>query len=133
MRFLRFSALLLITALALPAAMGPTTAATAEPVQRTFSGLCPILTGHQWVLPYAPYTKGTKYDVHVIKYSCAQADSYIRVLVTHKVHGTFPALVDGGPKGWRCTASRSKTGLAYTGNCSKTLGFTGPSFQWTVG
>ena len=29
------------------------------------AGVCPVLSGVKWVLPYAPYTSGTKYDLHV--------------------------------------------------------------------
>ena len=61
----------------------------------TSNGVCPIITASQWQLPYAPYTKGTQYDVHVKAYSCATADGYIRQLVTHKVSNGFPTRCEG--------------------------------------
>jgi hypothetical protein len=48
------------------------------------SGHCGPVTGVQWVLPYAPNTKGTAYDVSVAKYNCASAQAYVRTLVKEK-------------------------------------------------
>ena len=136
MRFLRVATALFIAALAVTPtiAMIPTaTAAPPAPPNRTFTGVCPVITAAQWQLPYSPYSKGKEYSVQVRSYSCSKADKYIRKLVTHKVHGNFPSLVDGGPKGWRCIASRSKSGRAYTGSCSQSkTGFTGPFFGWSI-
>jgi hypothetical protein len=85
-------------------------------------------------LPYAPYTKGTAYDVKVNGYPCAKADGYIKKLVTSKVCNGIPTTVKGGPKGWTCTASKSRTGLAYTGQCSKKFpSIGGTFFAWSVG
>jgi len=100
----------------------------------TTSGHCSPVTGVQWVLPYAPHTKGTAYDVSVVKYHCASAQSYVRKLVKEKVHAKLAGPIPGGPSGWHCTGSPSKTGLAYTGECAKNkLNINGASFEWTVG
>ena len=103
-RLMRFSGALSIAAAA--AATTITLATTTMAHAATFStsnGVCPIITASQWQLPYAPYTKGTQYDVHVKGYSCAMADGYIKQLVTHKVSNCFPTCVKGGPSGWQCT------------------------------
>jgi len=97
------------------------------------NGVCPVITASQWELPYSPYTKGTTYDVSVKGYSCAKADSYIKTLVTHKVSTGYQRTVKGGPSGWKCTGSASKTGLAYTGTCSKNASTSGTFFGWSVG
>jgi hypothetical protein len=100
---------------------------------------CPKITATPWVAPYAPHPKGNQYDVSVRGkgWTCKRADVYVIKLVAHKVQGTFPSIVKGGPKGWYCTASKSKSGLAYTGQCSptKAASFTlnAPGFSWTVG
>ncbi len=98
------------------------------------AGVCPVLSGVKWVLPYAPYTSGTKYDLHVNgKITCGQATPYVKKLVAMHVH-TNVAFA-GGPTGWTCKASASKTGLAYTGTCQpKSEGFLPHDyFVWTVG
>lgn len=98
-----------------------------------------MIKGTPWVAPYAPHPKGNQYDVqvHGKGWTCKRADGYIVKLVANKVQGSFPATVKGGPKGWYCTASRSKAGLAYTGQCSPskaaTFSLTAPGFTWTVG
>lgn len=98
------------------------------------SGHSAPITGVQWVLPYAPNTKGTAYDVSVVKYNCASAQGYVRTLVKEKVHSKLSGSIPGGPSGWHCTGSPSKTGLAYTGQCAKNkLNLNGASFEWTVG
>ena len=98
------------------------------------NGVCPVVTASQWQLPYSPYTTGTQYDVKVKGYSCAKADTYIKTLVAHKVSSGYPATVKGGPPGWKCTGSRSKTGLAYTGTCVKNSNaINGTFFGWSVG
>lgn len=109
------------------------TSASASNEGRTTT--CPLLKGKPWQLPYAPYTKGSTYDVSLLgsKYSCKQADSWIAKLVTHKVSKGLPPLVAGGPSGLRCTGSADKQGFAYTGQCSKPTSFTGPGFVWSVG
>ena len=74
------------------------------------------------------------HDVTVNGYSCAKADGYIKKLVTHKVSNGFPTEVKGGAPGWTCTGSKSKTGLAYTGQCSKKFpSMGGTYFGWSVG
>jgi hypothetical protein len=81
----------------------------------------------------SPYTKGTVYDVEVDDYSCAAADGYVKKLVTPKVSNGFPTEVKAGPAGWSCTGSESKTGLAYTPECSmKFPEIGGPGFGWRV-
>jgi hypothetical protein len=135
MRVDRFSMALLITALTTPPAVTLVAAApgSATASVDAASGVCPALAGSTWQLPYSPYTKGNEYDVHVRNVSCVKADKYIKKLVTKKVgHGLTPS-VKGGPPGWTCTGSRSKTGLAYTGQCSKSSSFSGPFFGWSVG
>ena len=98
------------------------------------SGHCASVTGPQWALPYAPNTKGSAYVVNVVKYNCASAQSYVRTLVKEKVHSKLSGSIPGGPSGWHCTGSPSKTGLAYTGECAKNkLNLNGASFEWTVG
>ena len=49
------------------------------------NGVCPTLTAGTWQLPYAPYTKGTVYDVKVNGYACTKAEGYVKKLVTEKV------------------------------------------------
>jgi hypothetical protein len=134
-RLIRLSGAISIAAAATTSTITLTTATMAHAATlSTSNGVCPIITARQWQLPYAPYTKGTQYDVHVKGYSCAKADGYIKTLVTHKVSNGFPTSVKGGPSGWQCTGSRSKTGLAYTGQCSKNANsFNGPYFAWTIG
>jgi hypothetical protein len=133
-RLMRFSGALSIAAAATTTITLTMTTMAHAATFSTSNGVCPIITASQWQLPYAPYTKGTQYDVHVKGYSCAKADGYIKQLVTHKVSNGFPTRVKGGPSGWHCTGSRSKTGLAYTGQCSKHANtFNGPYFVWTVG
>ena len=39
----------------------------------------------QWALPYAHFTKGTSYDASVVKYNCANAQSYVRTLVKERM------------------------------------------------
>lgn len=98
------------------------------------SGHCAPVSGVQWALPYAPSTKGTSYDVSVVKYNCANAQAYVRTLVKEKVHSKLSGTIPGGPSGWQCTGSPSKSGLAYTGECAKNkLNINGASFEWTVG
>jgi hypothetical protein len=93
---------------------------------------CSLLTATQWVLPYAPHTKGTQYTVSAHGIACKQAEAYVRKLVATKVvHST----VKGGPSGWACTASASKTGLAYTGQCSpkgQSFNINAPGFTWSI-
>jgi hypothetical protein len=116
-----------------PPAQARCAAATVE-AGRATNGVCPTLTASTWQLPYAPYTKGTAYDVKVNGYPCAKADGYIKKLVTSKVGNGIPTTVKGGPKGWTCTASKSRTGLAYTGQCSKKFpSIGGTFFAWSVG
>jgi hypothetical protein len=132
MRLLRYALAVWVGAAGLTAAISLTGTPAASAA--TGAGVCPQIPAPvPWQLPYSPYTTGTKYDVQVHGYSCAKADGYIRKLVTHSVSHGYPALVSGGPHGWRCTGSRSKRGLAYTGMCTKSLGFSGPWFSWTVG
>jgi len=99
------------------------------------SGTCPLVAGVKWVLPYAPYTSGTKYDLHVggTKITCKQAAGYVRKLVTLHIRKSGP--LSGGPKGFKCTASPGRNGLAYTGTCQPTSeGFLPRDyFTWTVG
>jgi len=134
MRVLRLAGVLGVAATMLAAA-NPLTASAAESALRaqTFSGQCPILTASKWVAPVSSNTTGTKYRVTVSNYSCAQADRYITKLVTHKVSHAIPYRVKGGPHGWVCTGSPSKTGVAITGTCGPLhAGFTGgPRFTWT--
>jgi hypothetical protein len=105
----------------------------------TTTTTCPVITATPWVAPYVPHPKGNKYDVHVHGkgWTCKRADAYVIKLVANKVQGNFPSIVKGGPTGWYCTASRSKSGLAYTGQCSPTkaasFSLTAPGFSWTVG
>jgi hypothetical protein len=124
----------LLTTVAFVVASPPSPAAATVDGSAANNGECPTLSASGWQLPYSPYTKGTVYDVTVNGYSCAKADGYITKLVATKVSGGFPTTVKGGPKGWKCTASKSKTGLAYTGQCSKkALSIGGTFFSWTVG
>jgi hypothetical protein len=133
MRSKRFWTALSIAALTIPATITLTTVAPASVSADTASGGCPVLVASTWQLPYSPYTKGNQYDVHVKGLSCVKADKYIKKLVTKKVsHGLTPS-VKGGPPGWRCTGSRSKAGLAYTGQCSKSSSLSGPFFAWSIG
>jgi hypothetical protein len=101
------------------------------------STTCPGVTSVKWTTPYTPSKSGTHYDVSVSgkAYTCAQAEASVKKLATHEATGSFPTVVAGGPTGWTCTASKSKTGLAYTGTCDpkSSNGFNGPSFSWTVG
>jgi hypothetical protein len=109
------------------------TAAEASAAAAT-SGHCAPVSGVQWALPYAPNTKGTSYNVSVVKYNCASAHAYVRTLVKEKVHSKLSGTIRGGPSGWHCTGSPSKTGLAYTGECAKNrFNLNGASFEWTVG
>jgi hypothetical protein len=123
-----------VTAMAFAVASPPLPAAAAVHAGGATNGVCPTLTAAPWQLPYAPYTKGTVYDVKVNDYACTKADGYIKKLVTNKVGSGIPTTVKGGPKGWTCTASKSKTGLAYTGQCSKKFpSIGGTFFAWSVG
>jgi hypothetical protein len=136
MRLQRFwtalSIAVLMSSATVTAAMGAPASATAT--VDAASGECPVLAASPWQLPYSPYTKGTQYDVAAHGISCVKADGYIKKLVMHKVgHGLTPT-VRGGPPGWRCTGSKSKKGLAYTGQCSKSRStLSGPYFAWSVG
>ena len=97
-------------------------------------GVCPIVTGAEWTLPAAPYTTGTRYDLHVHgKITCRQAAGYVKTLVQRSVQTNKPFA--GGPRGWTCKASASKTGRAYTGTCQpKSESFLPRDyFVWTVG
>jgi hypothetical protein len=139
-RMMRSMAALCVTAAAVAAAVtcaaasAPSPAAAAIQAGGGTNGTCPTLTAGTWQLPYAPYTKGTVYDVKVNGYACAKADGYIKKIVTNKVSSGIPTTVKGGPKGWTCTASKSKTGLAYTGQCSKKFpSIGGTFFAWSVG
>ena len=99
-RLMRFSGALSIAAAATTTTTITLTTTMAHAATfSTSNGVCPIITASQWQLPYAPYTKGTQYDVHVKGYSCAMADGYIKQLVTHKVSNGFPTRVKGGPSG----------------------------------
>jgi hypothetical protein len=128
---LRIAALTAITAAVLALA-GTASGSRSVPAK---SGKCPIVTGHKWILPYAPYTSGTQYDlsVHGNKITCKQAAGYVQKLVTQHVH--TGVAFSGGPPGWTCKASPSKTGLAYFGTCQpKSEGFLPADyFAWTVG
>ena len=57
----------------------------------------PRSPGVQWALPYASNTKGTAYDVSVVKYNCANAQAYVRTLVKEKVHSKLSGSIPGGP------------------------------------
>jgi hypothetical protein len=101
---------------------------------RVGSGVCPTVTGVKWVEPSAPHASGTVYDLHVKgKITCAQAAKYVKVL-TGKTVQTGVAF-SGGPPGWTCKASPSKTGFAYFGTCQpKSEGFLPHDyFAWTIG
>ena len=131
---LSVTAAAMLTGAAFALASPPSPAAATVDGSGTNDGQCPTLSAGAWQLPYSPYTKGTVYDVSVNGYSCAKADGYIKKLVANKVSNGEPTTVKGGPKGWTCTASKSKTGLAYTGQCSKkALSINGTFFSWTVG
>jgi len=99
---------------------------------------CPVITAAPWVAPYPPYHRGNRYSVAVNGkgWTCQRADVYVRKLVANKVQGIFPAFVRGGPRGWICTASKSKGGLAYAGRCSPTaaarFNLDAPGFLWTA-
>ena len=67
-----------------------------------------------------PNDKGTAYDVNVVKYSCGSAQAYIRTLVREKVHAKLSGPIPGGPSGWHCTGSPSKSGLAFSVNAPRT-------------
>jgi hypothetical protein len=98
------------------------------------SGHCSPISGVQWALPYAPNDKGTAYDVNVVKFNCGRAQAYIRTLVKEKVHAKLSGPIPGGPSGWHCTGSPSKSGLAFSGECAKNkLNMNGGSFEWAVG
>ena len=108
--------------------------AAAATAAATSNGVCPQVAGVKWVAPYAPYPSGTTYDLHVKgKMTCAKAAGYIKKLVARHVR-TNQAFA-GGPSGWTCTASASKSGLAYTGTCNPKKESLDPSdyFTWTVG
>lgn len=129
MRLRRLPLLLFVVATGLTATSGPT--ATAAPVQA--GRPCATFTGPAWLDPISPSFHGKKYTVYVHKYVCKRALSYVRKLVTHKVYEVYGNRVgvSGGPRGWKCTASVSKTGLAYSGQCSnQTDPVTGPYFSW---
>jgi hypothetical protein len=131
---LSVTAAAVVTALTFAVALPPAPASAAVDASGATNGVCPTLTAGAWQLPYAPYTKGTVYDVKVNGYACAKADAYVKKLVTNKVSNGGPTTVKGGPRGWTCTASKSKTGLAYTGQCSKKFpSIGGPFFAWSVG
>jgi hypothetical protein len=139
-RLKRCMTALCVTAAAAATAMMSAIALTPPPAGASLdaggasSRVCPTLTASTWQLPYAPYTQGTVYDVKVNGYACSKADGYIKKLVTKKVGNGIPTTVKGGPKGWTCTASKSKTGLAYTGQCSKKYpSIGGTFFAWSVG
>ena len=118
-RMMRCMATLCVTAAGVLAAVTfavaspPSPAAAGVHAGGATNGVCPTLTAGTWQLPYAPYTKGMVYDVKVNGYACTKADGYIKKLVTNKVGNGIPTTVKSGPKGWTCTASKSKTGLAY--------------------
>lgn len=83
--------------------------------------------------PISPSFHGKKYGVYVSKYNCKLALSHARKLITHKVYEVYGNRVgvSGGPRGWRCTANPSRTGLAYRGQCSNnTDPIGGPHFTW---
>jgi hypothetical protein len=60
----------------------------------------------------------------------------VRKLIASKVQGNGGGTVSGGPKGWVCTGSQSKSGLAFTGQCSPSAAASflpgSPGFAWTV-
>ena len=123
-----------VTAMTFAVASLASPAAAAVEAEGATNGVCPTLTAGTWQLPYAPYTKGTAYDVKVNGYACTKADGYVKKLVIEKVGNGIPITVKGRPKGRTCTASKSKTGLAYTGQCSKKFpSIGGTFFAWSVG
>ena len=98
------------------------------------SKVCPPVTGVKWVAPYAPHPSGTAYDLIVSgTMTCNKAAGYVKKVVAHHVH-TGQSFA-GGPSGWTCKGSPSKSGLAYTGTCSpRSQGFNARDyFSWTVG
>lgn len=98
------------------------------------SKLCAPVSGVKWVAPSSPHASGTQYDLHVSgKVTYTQATGYVKKIVARHVHTNQPFA--GGPHGWTCKASASKTGLAYTRTCNpKTETFDASDyFTWTVG
>lgn len=104
---------------------------------------CPSIVATPWQAPYPPYPKGDKYDVTVNKYSCTEADHYVRILTANKVFKTPsfmvppPSNVKGGPKSWTCRSLADKSGRAYDGECATykagLVNQEKPWFAWTVG
>jgi hypothetical protein len=120
-----------IAATVLASAGVATAASGASPKSTT----CPPVTGVKWVLPYAPHSSGTKYDLHVSgsKLTCKQAAKDVKKLVATHLRTSGP--LPGGPKGWKCIGSPDKNGHPYMGTCQpKSEGFVPrDSFTWTVG
>ena len=128
MAALSVAAAAVVTAMTFAIASPPSPAAATVEAGGATNGVCPTLTASTWQLPYAPYTKGTAYDVKVNGYTCAKADGYIKKLVTSKVGNGIPTTVTGGPKGWTCTASKSKTGARVHGPVLQEV----PLHRWDV-
>ena len=128
MRFLRLPLIFVVVAMGL-AAVGRPSVTTAE---RSSAKPCTTFTGPRFADASDPSMHGTKYQIYTHKYSCSEALSYVRKLVTHKVYKKYgvDVYVNGGPKGWTCTANPSTRGLAWRGQCAQNPLSRGPNFNW---
>ena len=98
---------------------------------------CPAFTATAWQSPLT--TKTVKGDKYVVtnggtKYTCSQLKGFVKTLVTERPSKGIPPQIKGVPKGWYCTATADKEGLAFNGTCSpsKAASILGPGFTWTT-
>jgi len=98
---------------------------------------CPAFKATPWQDPFTTKpVRGNKYMITNggTKYSCSQLEGYVKTLVTERPSKAAPYQVTGVPKGWYCTATADKEGLAFHGTCapSRSAAILGPGFSWTT-